>query len=75
VDNRSQFTLKVMQLWSGEHGVELLFIQPGKPTQNALSSPSTTAFAQSSSTRNGPILSWRVNPDRETASFRGTSLP
>jgi putative transposase len=35
VDNGTELTSKVMQLWSEEHGVELLFIQPGKPTQNA----------------------------------------
>jgi putative transposase len=35
VDNGSELTSKIMQLWSEEHDVELLFIQPGKPTQNA----------------------------------------
>ena len=35
IDNGTELTSKVMQLWSEEHCVELLFIQPGKPTQNA----------------------------------------
>ena len=35
IDNGSELTSKRMQLWSEEHDVELLFIQPGKPTQNA----------------------------------------
>ena len=35
VDNGTELTSKIMQRWSEEHGVELLFIQPGKPTQNA----------------------------------------
>jgi len=35
IDNGAELTSKVMQLWSEEHCVELLFIQPGKPTQNA----------------------------------------
>ena len=35
IDNGSELTSKIMQLWSEEHDVELLFIQPGKPTQNA----------------------------------------
>jgi putative transposase len=35
IDNGTELTSKIMQLWSEEHEVELLFIQPGKPTQNA----------------------------------------
>jgi putative transposase len=35
IDNGPELTSKSMQLWSEEHCVELLFIQPGKPTQNA----------------------------------------
>ena len=35
IDNGSELTSKIMQLWAEEHCVELLFIQPGKPTQNA----------------------------------------
>jgi putative transposase len=35
IDNGPELTSKHMQLWSEEHDVELLFIQPGKPTQNA----------------------------------------
>lgn len=35
IDNGTEMTSKAMQQWSEEHDVELLFIQPGKPTQNA----------------------------------------
>ena len=35
IDNGTELTSKAMQLWSEDHCVELLFIQPGKPTQNA----------------------------------------
>ena len=35
IDNGAELTSKLMQLWAEEHDVELLFIQPGKPTQNA----------------------------------------
>jgi hypothetical protein len=31
----TELTSKLMQKWSEEHCVELMFIQPGKPTQNA----------------------------------------
>ncbi len=34
-DNGSEFTSHKMLRWSAEHRVELHFIQPGKPTQNA----------------------------------------
>lgn len=34
-DNGSEFTSKAMYFWQRESGVELAFIQPGKPTQNA----------------------------------------
>jgi putative transposase len=35
IDNGTELTSKIMQQWSEDHDVELLFIQPGKPTQNA----------------------------------------
>lgn len=35
IDNGTELTSKLMQQWSEEHDVELLYIQPGKPTQNA----------------------------------------
>ena len=34
-DNGTEFTSKAMFFWSGDTGVKLGFIQPGKPTQNA----------------------------------------
>lgn len=34
-DNGSEFTSHKMLRWAAEHNVELHFIQPGKPTQNA----------------------------------------
>jgi putative transposase len=53
VDNGTELTSKVMQQWSEEHDVELLFIQPGKPTQNAYIDRSIRACEPSFSTRTG----------------------
>jgi putative transposase len=34
VDNGSEFNSKAMDAWAYSHGVELEFIEPGKPSQN-----------------------------------------
>jgi putative transposase len=36
LDNGTEFTSAVFMAWAERHGIELRFIQPGKPNQNAL---------------------------------------
>ena len=36
LDNGTEFTSAVFLAWAEKHGIELRFIQPGKPNQNAL---------------------------------------
>ena len=34
VDNGTEFQSKAMDLWAYQHGVQLDFIRPGRPTEN-----------------------------------------
>jgi putative transposase len=35
LDNGSEFRSRAFDAWAADHGIELLFIQPGKPIQNS----------------------------------------
>ena len=35
LDNGPEWVSEALRAWAAQHGVRLLFIQPGKPTQNA----------------------------------------
>ncbi len=37
VDNGPEHIATALERWADEHGVEVLFVEPGKPTQNAFS--------------------------------------
>lgn len=46
-DNGTEFTSKAMLFWSKENGVNLGFIHPGKPTQNAFVESLNASFGMS----------------------------
>lgn len=50
IDNGTELTSKVMQQWSEDHSVELLFIQPASRRRTPISNRSTRAFDPNSST-------------------------
>lgn len=47
LDNGPEFAGTVLDAWASQHGVQLHFIQPGKPVQNAFLKASTGSFEMS----------------------------
>jgi putative transposase len=45
MDNGPELTSRVLDRWAYEHGVELRFIDPGKPVQNAFIESFNGGFA------------------------------
>ena len=70
IDNGPEFTSKAMFLWSQRTGVELRFIQPGKPTQNGFVESFNGKFRDACLNENwfldindarGTIEHWRIH--------------
>jgi putative transposase len=47
LDNGPEFAGRALEAWAYAHGVELRFIRPGKPIENAYARASTASFATS----------------------------
>jgi len=53
MDNGPEFTIKALDTWAHVAGVELHFMRPGLPTENAYVERFTAASARNASARTG----------------------